>query len=290
MMKKNIKTIILLSAIIFLGNLASLKAVDILKILEGYGRDSIATFSAGDAQSEAADVFNLLLESDGEITVKKAEDQLNKSKSLVMKSYLALMLADYAYVNNDFENGKRYLKRALDEYDPIRNDSYYRLVFARAEKAILESSGKNEEGKRSVLQDYSPEVSTKEITVKKINAKAARGSEITTSKPENSTPLVEFKSDVNNDNNSLARSQVSSQVNYRMQIGAFGVRENAQRKKEFYEKEGYPVHIETRGTSNKPLYIVQLGAFETYQETKSALSRFKAKYSGEDGIVIKVNR
>lgn len=270
---------ILLTAIVFIGNVSSLKAVDILKILEGYGRDSIATFTTQNAQSEAADVFNLLLESDGEITIEKAEEHFKISHSPIMRSYLALMLADYAIVNNDLVNGTRYLKRAVDEYNPIRNDSYYRLVFARAEKAILESPGKTERKKESVLQNYTPQVTTKEATVKKVDVKMAEESKI-----------IIPKSDDVNDNKPVASSRLNSQANYRIQIGAFGVLENAQKRQSFFEEEGYPVHIETRGTLNKPLYIVQLGAFETYQEGKSALSLFKSRYSGEDGIVIKVNK
>lgn len=300
-MKINVKIIFLISLIVFLGNVSVLKAVDIMKILEGYGRDSIATFSTQHAQSEAASIFNLLLESNGEITVEKSEEYLNDSGSPVMKSYLAVILADYAFVNYNFDSGLRYLKRAVDEYDPIRNDSYYRLVLARAQKTILESSGKTEANKESVLNDYSPRAFSKEPTIKRVAIKTVKEPKTSVPRSEDIPLLVKPLeiSESEGSNTTKLQNKIedkpevkisSAQINYRMQIGAFGVEENALRKQAFFEEQGYPVHIDIRGNLNKPLYIVQLGEFETYEEAKSSLSRFKSNYPDEEGIVIKVKK
>ena len=139
----------------FLVNLVS--AENILKILEGYGRDSIATFSTQQAHSEAARLFNLILEPNGDVTVEKAEQYLNTQSSPVIKAYLSVMLADYAFVNKNDDSGLRYLKRAVEDYDAIRNDSYYRLVLSRAQHNIIESTGKSAGSKDSVLKDFSPQ-------------------------------------------------------------------------------------------------------------------------------------
>lgn len=301
MSKKNIiKCVSVLFTFLVIG-MPTLKAVNVLNILEGYGRDSIATFSTQHAQSEAARIFNLLLEANGEVTAEKAEEQLNKSTSSTMRSYLCVILADYAFVNYNFDSGLRYMKRAVDEYDPIRNDSYYQLVLARAQKAILESPGKIKESKKSVLEDYSPRVIVKEPRVKKVNLKEEKeaqdiAAESTPSKSDNSKVIVTVSPEINKKpvqkeiKSTMVNPvvQAPKAVNYRMQIGAFGVQENALRKQAYFEEKGYPVKIEIRETSSKPLYIVQVGEFETYQEAKRGLSRFKSKYPAEEGIVVKV--
>ncbi len=294
MMKRNIQKTIFAFIMLLVFSIPSLYAADVMKILEGYGRDSISTFSTQHAQSEAAKVFNLLLESNGEITAEKSEEYLNKSQSPTMKAYLAVILADYAFVNYNFDSGLRYLKRAVEEYDDIRNDSYYRLVLSRAQKAILESPGKSGDRKASVLDNYSPRAYTKAPSIKKQDVKAVQEAKKTIPKPaenmviqnEESQNPLETKP-VEQDKPTTSPEVVKT-INYRMQIGAFGVQENALRKQVFFEEFGYPVHIEHRKSNGKTLYLVQVGEFVTYQEAKAGLSRLKSSFPSEDGIVVKV--
>ncbi|MCF7831951.1 MAG: SPOR domain-containing protein [Candidatus Marinimicrobia bacterium] len=274
MMKQYIKPYILVGMLFLIGNTTLLSAENILKILEGYGRDSIATFSTQSAQAEAAKVFNLILEPDGKVTVEKAEQYLVNMKSSAMKAYLSVMLADYAFVNNAYDSGLRYLKRAVEEHDPIRNDSYYRMVLDRAQKSIAESSGKNDENKASILSGSNPTAIKKEPLIENVKLDTNPEPQVVIVAPEPSKeeliPVPE------------------KAINFRIQVGAFSIQENANKKKKYFEEGGYPVEINTREITAGYLYIVRVGAYESYDEAKKALVELKSKYPSEDGIVIKV--
>jgi hypothetical protein len=254
-----------------------LQAENILKILEGYGRDSVATFSARSGQSEAAKLFNLILESDGKVTADKAEEYLNSAKTDVIRSYLAVMLADYSFVNNGYDSGLRYLKRAVDEYDPIRNDSYYRTVLSRAQKDIKESPGKTEPHKTSVLSKYTPATIKEEPPVAVSKPAEPDPAKTTVALPAtDQSPSPDIKEDTS--------------PNFRIQVGAFSVLDNVEKKKKFYEDHGYSVQIDKRQRTDGYLYLIRIGAYDTYDQAKNALNDLKTKYPSEEGIVIKVEK
>lgn len=269
MMRKQLKWLFLFSAGLFVF-LIPLAGQDILKIIEGYGRDSVSAFSIDDAQEEAARLFNLILEPDGAIATQRAEQYLAESKSGPVKAYLCVMLADYAFVNKQDTPGLNYLKRAVDEFDPIRNDSYYRLVLYRAQKQIEESPGKTEANKKSVLTEYSPAP---------ISNEPAAAAVIPDPKPAVATAETTVPA--------TPESTVAKTVNYRIQIGAFSLQENAWRKQEFFENEGYEVEIEKRESTTTPLFLVRVGGYENYEEARQALSLLKTRYPSEEGIVVK---
>ena len=260
--------------LIGMGNMLS--AENILGILAGYGRDSIATFSTQNSQAEAARIFNLILEPDGKVTTEKAEQYLSSTKSPAMKAYLSVMLADYAFVNKNYDGGLRYLKRSVEEYDPIRNDSYYRMVLSRAQKNIIESPGKIDEKKPSILAEYHPTAIKKEPIVEKIKLDTIPPPPVSRPKPADEVIKEEI----------ILKPE--KPANFRIQVGAFSVKNNADKKMNYFEDRGYPVEINTREITSGYLYIVRVGAYETYNEAKNALSELKSKYPSEDGIVIKV--
>lgn len=251
---------------------STLQGQDILKILEGYGRDSTLAYSADDAQEEAARLFNIILEPDGDIAVQRANQLLAEGHSPVVKSYLCVMLADYAFVNRQDQQGLQYMQRAVKEYDPIRSDSYYKLVFNRAQKNIEESPGKTEEHKTTAIAVFNPEPVKAEVPPVEEKPAVSQPAPETAIKPEAAAP-----------------APVQKTVNYRIQVGAFSVRDNALRKQEFYEKEGYEVQIEERESTYGSLYLIRVGAYEKYDEARDALTRLKEKYPDEEGIVVKTS-
>jgi len=277
MMKRFIKPYIPVAILFLIGTANMLFAENILNILAGYGRDSVATFSTQGAQVEAAKVFNLILEPDGEVTVEKAEQYLTNTKSPEMKAYLSVMLADYAFVSNKYDSGLRYLKRAVEEYDPIRNDTYYRMVLGRAQKNFAESPGKISENKASILAEYNPTTIKAEPVIEKVKLDTVPKSPVIVP-----TPVIETK-------NEEIISIPEKTVNFRIQVGAFSVRDNANKKQNYFEERGYPTEINTREITSGYLYVVRVGAYESYNEAKSALTELKSKYPAEDGIVIKVS-
>jgi cell division septation protein DedD len=268
-MVKNIKNSLLLClfcTMLFSG----LQGQNILKILEGYGRDSTVAYTADEAQEEAAKLFNIILEPDGEIAAERAEQLLGESQSGIVNAYLCVMLADYAFVNKRDSQGLQYLQRAVKEHDPIRNDSYYKLVFDRSQKQIGESPGKEEsEQKSSPIAQLTP------TPVKET------GDNKDQNEPDSTETVPQPEQE--------ASSVPQPSINYRIQIGAFSVRDNALRKGDFFEKKGYPVDIEIRESSSSSLYLVRIGAYESYDAARKALSDLKMKYPDEEGIVVKIS-
>jgi cell division septation protein DedD len=277
MMKQDKKHLIIL-AVTIAGAFSLLRAENILKILEGYGRDSIATFSTQDAHSEAAKLFNLLLEENGDVTKEKAEQYLNSSSSNIVRAYLAVILADHAFVNDQYDSGLRYLKRAVDEHDPVRNDSYYRLVLSRAQNNISESPGKTEQGKNTVLNEFNPPAIKASPPVESVKPDTSEA-------PPPPVPVEEISEAQNN-----PPADVAVIPNFRIQVGAFSVLDNAQNKGKYFENKGFPVTIDSKQRTSGYLYLVRIGAYDTYDEAKQALEKLKAAYPSEDGIVIKVEK
>lgn len=259
--------------LLILCSISTLSAENILRILEGYGRDSITVFSTQASHVEAARLFNLLLEPNGKVTVENAEEFMNSAKSGEVKAYLAVMLADYSFVNNEYDSGIRYLKRAIDEHDPIRNDSYYRTVLDRAQKNIQESPGKEEASKNSVLVKYDPPA-IKEQPETKPQIPVKTETQMTQVQPPAPAPVITNE----------------AEPNFRIQVGAYSSQDNAERIKGIFEERGYPVKIDLRERSNGYLYLVRIGAYDSYDQAKSALADLKTKHPSEDGIVIKVEK
>lgn len=254
-----------------------LQSEDILKILEGYGRDSISAYTEDSAQEEAARLFNLILDPDGEIVVTKAEQYLSSCKSDIVRSYLCVILADYAFVNKHDNNGLNYLRRAVKEYDPIRNDSYYRLVLSRAQKIIAESPGKEMENKKSVLENYSPAPVKEEPPLKTVS--------------EGEKPLKQRTAELPAPiDTAEGEAEQKKTANYRIQVGAYSLRDNALQKEAFYKNKGFSTLIETRQGGSGTLYLVRIGAYEEYNEARQALSVLKDQDPSEEGIVVKVEK
>jgi tetratricopeptide (TPR) repeat protein len=68
-------------------------------------------------------------------------------------------------------------------------------------------------------------------------------------------------------------------VRYTIQLGVFGVKENALRLKSQYEKLGYLVRIKTQVISGKKYSVVQLGSFANYEQA----SDLKRELEGQTG-------
>ncbi|MDZ7820576.1 MAG: hypothetical protein U5N26_01485 [Candidatus Marinimicrobia bacterium] len=170
--------------------------------------------------------------------MSKAEQYLKDSESGIVRAYLCVMLADYAFVNKRDDNGLHYLRRAVEEHDPIRNDSYYRLVLSRAQKLIAESPGKANEGKHSVLMNYSPTPVKGDPAVKAVPEGEAS--------PERKSPPATLPVE--------SEPVPERTINYRIQVGAFSLKDNAVRRQKFFEDKGFSTEIELRrGSSGTPV-------------------------------------
>jgi pentatricopeptide repeat protein len=76
-------------------------------------------------------------------------------------------------------------------------------------------------------------------------------------------------------------------VRYTIQLGVFGVAENALRLKAQFEKQGHPVLIKTKVIGGKKYSVVQLGSFVSYQEASDLKKTLEAQTGDSYRVVIR---
>jgi tetratricopeptide (TPR) repeat protein len=76
-------------------------------------------------------------------------------------------------------------------------------------------------------------------------------------------------------------------VRYTIQLGVFGVRENALGLKKRLEEQGYRVRMETRMIGGKKYQVVQLGSFDSYQEALDLKKKLEAQTGEAYRVVIR---
>ncbi len=83
------------------------------------------------------------------------------------------------------------------------------------------------------------------------------------------------------------RAERLAGVRYTIQLGVFGVAENALRLKAQFEKQGHPVRIETKVIGGKSYSVVQLGSFVSYREASDLKKRLEAQTGESYRVVIR---
>ncbi len=71
----------------------------------------------------------------------------------------------------------------------------------------------------------------------------------------------------------------SLRVQYVLQVGAYTAQANAERQKRFFETLGYPVEIISKAKGNRPLFLVWLGNFASYDEAKAESAKIREKHN-----------
>jgi cell division septation protein DedD len=74
-------------------------------------------------------------------------------------------------------------------------------------------------------------------------------------------------------------------VRFVLQVGAFGVQNNAQSLKERFDAFGYPVEMISIVKDTRALFLVWVGNYATVEEARAAGQEVKRKM-GVDAIVI----
>jgi tetratricopeptide (TPR) repeat protein len=81
------------------------------------------------------------------------------------------------------------------------------------------------------------------------------------------------------------RAEELGGVRYTIQLGVFGVRENALRLRSRFQEQGYSVRIESKTIATKKYSVVQLGSFTSYEEA-SKLKKELESQTGESYRVV----
>ena len=76
-------------------------------------------------------------------------------------------------------------------------------------------------------------------------------------------------------------------VKYTIQLGVFGIKENALRLRSRFEKQGYSIVIKSKVISGKKYSVVQLGLFTSYEEALKLKKTLESQTNESYRIVIK---
>ncbi len=76
-------------------------------------------------------------------------------------------------------------------------------------------------------------------------------------------------------------------VKYTIQLGVFGVKENAFRLRSRFKKQGYSVTIKSKIISGKKYYVVRLGSFTSYEEALKLKKKLESQTNDSYRIVIR---
>ncbi len=72
---------------------------------------------------------------------------------------------------------------------------------------------------------------------------------------------------------------------FALQVGAYTAQVNAEKQKLFFEDIGLPVEVINKVKQNRPLYLVLVGNYATYDDAKAKVVDIKKKYN-IDSIVV----
>ncbi len=73
---------------------------------------------------------------------------------------------------------------------------------------------------------------------------------------------------------------------FHIQVGAFSELENSKELARFYSKNGYYVKIAKKQTSNKILYLVRVGKYESFSEANQTLNKINEEFQ-TTGLIVK---
>ena len=84
----------------------------------------------------------------------------------------------------------------------------------------------------------------------------------------------------------VAPARVAAQPEeYVLQVGAFTVRSNAERQKQFFEERGYPVEVVSKVKDTRSLFIVFVGRYGSYDEAKAKGADIRQDHSIESIVI-----
>lgn len=84
-----------------------------------------------------------------------------------------------------------------------------------------------------------------------------------------------------------SRAEEMAGVKYTVQLGVFGVQENAARLRSELEEQGYSVRIKTKLISGKSYSVVQIGSFTSYEEALEFKKRLESQTGESYRVVIR---
>ena len=266
-MKRSIKILILLMVLSGTVFSAPLEIRDVFRgedsaVLRAY-LNVYNEYTAGDKNVRVLDIF---MDTNGLSAAQKAQIYIKEFGSDPESNWLLLLLADY-YVssgNNVLAGG--ILDKAYRRDASIAQDRYYRLIKGRIDGDIPDLMSEN---------NGLPPLSKVNIDLSAAN-RVLQANDVLLDKSVELPGLPEKES---------VTVQESVKKLYHLQIGAFSRKANAEERRDYFNREGFPAYMRVRATENGSVYVVWVGDYENRDSALQAKEHLLSRYSTDSFIV-----
>jgi hypothetical protein len=266
-MNRRIQTIGILMLLMFSSAMAS--PLDIQEIFKGEDsailRGYLNVYNEYAPKDKNVRLLDIIMDTDGLSSARKAQNYIKQYGTDPASNWFLLLLADYYIASGNVVLAKGILDKAFRRNASIENDRYYQLIKGRIDGTLPDVS-------QISGNDYNSEMSVDLTRANKIleeNNVLIDKSEMLPGLPEKtSTPS----------------RQISSSL-YHLQIGAFSRKANAEERRDYFLREGYPAAVRVRATENGTMFAVWIGDYQDRESALVAKEHLLKQYSTDSFIV-----
>ncbi len=243
--------------------------LDIQEILKGEDsavlRSYLNVYKEYAADDKNVRLLDIIMETDGLSSARKAQNYIRKYGSDVESNWLLLLLADYYISSGNVVLAGGILDKAVRRDPSIVQDRYYILIKGRID---------------GNLPDVSTQPADKTPTGITLNLSEANKileqNDVLIDRTDMLPGLPEKEK--------TPKTQTMASL-YHLQIGAFSRKANAEERRDYFFREGYPAMIRVRATENGTMFVVWVGDYQDRESAQMAREHLLKRYSTDSFIV-----
>jgi len=243
--------------------------LDIQEILKGEDsavlRSYLNVYKEYAADDPDVKLLDIILDTDGLSSARKAQNYIRKYGSEIESNWLLLLLADYYISSGNVVLAKGILDKALRRDPHIAEDRYFILIKSRIDGNLPDAA--------TQPRDKQPADLTLDLS--EANKMLAQNNVLI----DQSNELPGFPEKTPD-----TQAQKTSFL-YHLQIGAFSRKANAEERRDYFVREGYPAVIRIRATESGSMYVVWVGDYPDRESAQNARSFLLKRYSTDSFIV-----
>jgi len=243
--------------------------LDIQEILKGEDsavlRSYLNVYKEYAADDQNVQLLDIILDTDGLSSARKAQNYIRKYGSEVESNWLLLLLADYYISSGNVVLAGGILDKAFRRDPNIAEDRYFILIKGRIDgnltDAAVQHRDKQPAGITLDLSEANKILAQNDVLIDR-SVELPGVPEIAPGTQAQKTSLL-----------------------YHLQIGAFSRKANAEERRDYFIREGYPAVIRIRATESGTMYVVWVGDYPDRESAQSAREFLLKRYSTDSFIV-----
>ncbi len=208
--------------------------------------------------------LDIIFETDGLSSARKAQNYIKEFGANPESNWFLLLLADYYIASGNVVLARGILDKARRRDESIEKDRYYQLIESRID---------------GTLPDLARQTATKPES--KISVDLSAANKVLA---ENNI-LIDETEPLPGLPDQAAQPPQTRRTLYHLQIGAFSRKANAEERRDYFLREGYPALIKVRATENGTMFVVWVGDYPDRESALIAKEHLLKRYSTDSFIV-----